>query len=237
MAKKKKLGEILVDAGVITDNQLAEALEDQKRYGGRLGTILLDRRYISEKTYINALTSQLKIPAIDLSKSTVPESVIKVMPADLAEKLVVFPIAVKRTPMGNILVLAMADPTNVEAQDEVRFTTGYKVEPALALESTLRFAIRDYFYNQNGHGSYRLDMDDKTITGNENKNGQPMEIVSEEKKPRVNDDFVLQPDDDTEPASDDKPELTRELKTLLKLLSKKGVLTSKEYLEAFKETK
>ena len=237
MAKKKKLGEILVDAGVITNTQLGDALEDQKRYGGRLGTILLDRRYITEKTYLSALTSQLKIPAIDLSKSTIPESVIKVLPADLAEKLVVFPIAVKRTPMGNILVLAMADPTNVEAQDEVRFTTGYKVEPALALETTLRYAIRDYYYNQNGQGSYRLDMDDRTIERNENQNNQSMQIQRPEQEVRIDDNFILQAEDDIGHDSDEKPVLTRELKTLLKLLSKKGILTSKEYLEAFKETK
>jgi type IV pilus assembly protein PilB len=237
MAKRKKLGEILVDAGVITNDQLSEALEDQKRYGGRLGTILLDRRYISEKTYLNALTSQLKIPAIDLAKSTIPESVIKVLPPDLAEKLVVFPIAVKRTPMGNILVLAMADPTNVEAQDEVRFTTGYKVEVALALESTLRYAIRDYFYNQNGKGSYKLDMDDNTIMDEKEARIQTMDDMRPEQEVKGDDDFIVQAEDDSETFSDDKPVLTRELKTLLKLLSKKGVITSKEYLEAFKETK
>lgn len=238
MKKKKRLGEILLDEGVITPKQLADVLEDQKRYGGKLGNILLERRIISEKDFFMALTSQLGIPAVDFSKSTIPETVIKSITQELAEKYTIFPVALKRTPQGTFLVLAMADPTNVEIQDEVRFTTGYKVEPALSLEGTIEYVIRDYFSHQEGKGSYRLEADlegsqapgQETFYQNENQGqadpdrGQ-MQITHEERADRS----VESPDD--------KPQLTRELKALLKLLAQKGIISPKEYREVFKETK
>lgn len=238
MSKRKRLGEILLDAGVITPGQLNEALQDQKRYGGKLGTILLERRHITEKQFFHALSSQLRIPAIDFTKSTVPEAVIKAVPQDLAEKHLVFPVALKRTPQGRVLVLAMSDPTNVEVQDEVRFTSGYKVEPVLALESTIRYVIRDYFYRLNGQGSYRLnietEMDAIPDTGG---NGRKLEIVHSRVGEPDQPSLMTQPPGEEEEAkTSDRPKLTRELKALLKLLAKKGIITPKEYFDEFMDT-
>jgi len=237
--KRRKLGEILQKAGVITPQQLAEALEDQKRYGGKLGTILLERRMISEKQYFQALTSQLRIPAVDFTKSTVPEEVIKYITQELAEKHTVFPVAVKRTPQGNVLVLAMADPTNVEVQDEIRFTTGCKVEPALALESTLQYVIRDYYFHQEGRGSYQLERD--FGLGGEDSGQETFYHIEQARVSEPDEPELLTSTEGKEPEveelSGDKPKLSRELKALLKLLAQKGIITPKEYREAFKETK
>jgi len=236
--KRKKLGEILLEAGAITPQQLAEALEDQGKYGGKLGAILLERRFITERAYFLALSSQLRIPAVDFSRSTIPENVIHVIPQELAEKHCVFPVALKRTPAGKVLVLAMADPTNVEIQDHVRFSTGFKVEPALALESTIRYVNRDYWYHHNGQGSYRLDADldvggigiggGATERPEERPNGLMNARAAEPVMPTI-----IAPESDDE----DRPQLTRELRALLKLLAKKGIISPREYLEAFKETK
>lgn len=234
--KKKKLGEILIDAGAITALQLNEVLEDQKRYGGKIGTILLERRYITEKEYFRALSSQLNVPAVDFSKSTIPEAVTKIVPQDLAEKHSVFPVAVKRTAQGNVLVLAMADPTDVNVQDEIRFTTGYKVEPVLALETTIQYVIRDFYYHQNGKGSYRMEADMDLGAGASDGNKEIYQIerlqVSEPDEPTA----LIGPSDREEGAEGpDKPNLTRELKALLKLLAKKGIITPKEFLDEFNE--
>jgi type IV pilus assembly protein PilB len=237
--RKKRLGEILLDAGVIKPAQLAEALEDQKRYGGKLGMILLERRLITEREFFHALSSQLSIPAVDFTKSTIPEAVIKVLPQELAEKHVVFPVAVKRSPAGNTLVLAMSDPTNVQIQDEVRFTTGCKVEPVLALESTIRYVINDYFYHGGGKGSYRMRVDLEAEAPAPSMETQEFHVehatVAEVDDPEL----MMPPPTDNGAAQskdEDKPRLTRELKALLKLLGKKGIITPKEYLDEFKDT-
>ena len=238
--KRKKLGEILLDAGAISPRQLADALEDQKRYGGKLGTLLLERRYITEKDFFHALTRQLGIPAIDFTKSTIPEAVIKLLPQELIEKHAIFPVAMKRSPQGNILVLAMGDPTNVDIQDEIRFTTGLKVEPVLALEPTIRYVIREYYYHLDGKGAYRMDTELEVGTGGGPPDLEAMYGVEHSRISEVNDpEMMTAPSEDSPPldTAGDKPVLNRELRALLKLLAKKGILTPKEYLDAFKETK
>jgi len=235
--KKKKLGEILIEAGVITPRELSLALQDQKNYGGRLGTILLERRFITEKDYFSALSSQLEIPAVDFTKSTVPEAVTKIVSQELAEKYNVFPVALKRTAQGTYLVLAMGDPTDVRVQDEVRFTTGYKVEPVLALDSTITYVIRDYYYQHGGRGSYRMEVDPES---SDDAPGMIERIEVEHSKTFTPDDPELltapEEEDHSYDYSPGKPNLNRELKALLKLLAKKGILTPKEYLDIFNET-
>ncbi len=238
MADRLKLGEILIRAGAITPQQLKEALEDQKRYGGRLGTILLERRFIDEKTFFRALSGQLKIPAIDFSKSVVPEVVIKLVPQELIEKYIVFPVATRRTMSGNIIVLAMADPTNVEAQDEIQFRTGFRVEPALALESTIRQIIREYYFEQDGKGSYRYTPE---IDISEEKPEDQVEIVRGISRYDQVSNQEVSVEKDTDIISEEReepkaPQLTRELKALLRLLAKKGIISQKEYLDEFENT-
>jgi len=244
MAEKKKLGEILLQAGVISAEQLKEALEDQKKYGGRLGSILLDRRYIDERTYLNALSQQMKIPAVDFSKSTIPESVIHIVPREVQEKHTVFPVAIKRTPRGNILLLAMPDPTNVEVLDEIGFMSGYKVEPAIALERVLKDMIREYWYQRDGKGSYHYQPDLEIGGWIVKKAGATPEdqFVRGE---RVIDFDALAKSQEKPPEEDkakpepiiEKAKPSRELLALLRLLVKKKVITEQEYLDELKKTK
>lgn len=236
MPERKKLGEILVRAGAISERQLKEALEDQKKYGGRLGAILLERRYIDEKAFLNALSQQLKIPAVDFSKSSIPEPVIHLVPKEIQEKHLVFPIAIRRTATGNSIVLAMSDPTNVEVQDQIRFMTEHRVESVLALESVLKQVIREYWYRQEGKGSFRYtpDMD---IGAWEPR---PMELDSDRRlipSERVIDFNEMGKTAAQTEAGPEKPKLTQELTALLRLLVKKRIITEKEYLEELKKIK
>jgi len=244
MAGRLRLGEILLKAGVISREQLKSALEDQKRYGGRLATILLERRMITEKIYFRALSTQLKIPAVDFSRSSIPEAICRLVPREMAEKHVVFPVGTRRTPGGNILILAMSDPTNVQAQDEIRFLTGFKVEPLIGLENTIRLVIREFWYEQEGKGSYSYKPDVDLAAGAAEASEHGMEIDRGEdlRNPR-------EPAPAAAPAAkpagkmmvehergQEAPQLTRELKALLKLLVRKGLITQQEYMDAFKET-
>ncbi len=246
MTEKKKLGEILLQAGAITAQQLKDALEDQQKYGGRLGNILLDRRYISEKTYLSALSQQLKIPAVDFSKSTIPEVVIRLVPMELQEKYLAFPVATRRTARGNILVLAMQDPTNVEIMDEIGFRIGYRIEPVIALESVLREIIQDYWYQQEGKGSYHYKPD-LEIGGFEGQTtGAPRveRFIPNERMIDFNGSSQARSEDRS--GEETKPQLTpnlekgkpsRELLALLRLLVKKKIITEQEFLEELKKTK
>lgn len=239
MAERRKLGEILLAAGAITQQQLEGALEDQKRYGGRLGTILLERRYIDEKIFFKALSSQLKVPAVDFTKSTIPEAVIKLVPKDLSEKYQIFPVATRRTISGNVIVLAMADPTNVEAQDEIRFLTGFRVEPCLTLDSTIQQVIREYWYEQNGKGPYRYEPDTDIAAGGPSSELEDIERDSSQYGMDAAPETQMERErmiDPNAPAQPDTPQLNRELKALLRLLAKKGIISQKEYLDEFNET-
>lgn len=247
MAGRLKLGEILLKAGVISKDQLNAALEDQRRYGGRLGTLLLERRYITEKVYFKALSAQLKIPAVDFARSSIPEAICKLIPKEVAEKHLVFPVATRRTPSGNILVLAMADPTNVEAQDEIRFQSGFKIEPLLGLERIIRAVIREFWYEQGGKGSYTYKPDLDLSSGAAEPAAAPvegMEIFHGEERgaplssarEKADRSGGAAPTAVQHERVEDAPQFSRELKTLLKLLVRKGIITQQEYLELFKET-
>jgi len=249
MAERKKIGEILLQAGAINAKQLEEALKDQKHYGGRLGTLMLDRRYIDERSFLNALSQQLKVPAVDFSKSTIPESVIHLVAQDIQEKHMVFPVATRRTASGNVLILAMADPTNVEVQDQIRFLIGYRVEPVITLESVIRQSIREYWYRMDGKGSfrYRPDVDlgaDSSASPAEEENIRGERIIDFQDQisgktpaPEVIRRPAPKPEPKPAPMSESKLKAGRELVALLRLLAKKGVISEKEYLEELKKTK
>jgi len=246
MAERKKLGEILLAAGAINSQQLKEALEDQKKYGGRLGNILLERRHINEKTYLSALSHQLKIPAIDFSKSTIAEAVIHLVSKELQEKYIVFPVATKRTAHGNILVLAMQDPTNVEIMDEIGFRIGYRVEPVIALEAVLRDIIREYWYQREGKGSYHykpdLDLagwDPKAAGPGSNERFVPGErMIDFEAQSKAPAETKVQPAPKPPAESGlEKAKPSRELLALLRLMVRKKIISEQEYLEELKKTK
>jgi type IV pilus assembly protein PilB len=137
----EKLGKLLVSARLVTEEQLQKALLTQKKEGGRLGTILAKLGYIDEERLLKFLSQQYSIPAIDLSKCSIDPTVLKLVPADVVQKYQVIPI--KRS--GAVLSLAMVDPTDIFAIDDIKFMTGYDVEPMIALEGAVSAALAKYY--------------------------------------------------------------------------------------------
>lgn len=137
----EKLGELLVKNGLITEQQLQEALQLQKREGGRLGYNLVKLGYVKEEDITSFLAEQYQVPAIHLEHFEIDESVLKHVPLEMAQKYLLIPI--ERT--GATLTVAMADPTNVIAIDQIRFLTGYNVEPVVASEASIRKAIEKFY--------------------------------------------------------------------------------------------
>jgi type IV pilus assembly protein PilB len=139
----KRLGEMLVSEGIITPEQLQEALQRQAELGGKLGENLTELGYIeSEEAIIEILGRQLNVGALKLSEMELDPEVVELIPAEMAQKLCA--IAVDRD--GNTLTVAIADPNNVFSIDSLKFVTGCEIVPVVATESSIRRAIEKYYH-------------------------------------------------------------------------------------------
>lgn len=140
-----KLGEILVRENLITAQQLREALEYQRTSGGRLGSNLVKLGIISDDVITAVLSRQYGVPSINLDLFQIEDSTIKLISQDVALKYTVLPISKN----GATLTLAMADPTNVFAMDDIKFMTGLNVEPVIASEASIQIAVGKYYSSSN----------------------------------------------------------------------------------------
>ncbi len=146
---KKRLGEILLERGLIDVDQLNSALAHQRQWGMRLGTALVAKGFIAEGMLTRVLSESLGIPMVDLARVVVDQRALQIVSRRLAEQYDVFPIALREQPNGRrMLLLAMADPLNATAIDEIGFTTDTIVKPAIAQISSLEQAIRRHYYGQ-----------------------------------------------------------------------------------------
>ena len=140
-----KLGEILVRENLITSQQLREALEYQRTNGGRLGSNLVKLGICSDDVVTAVLSRQYGVPSINLELFHIEQEVIKLISHEVALKYSVLPVS----KVGATLTLAMADPTNVFAMDDIKFMTGFNVEPVIAAESSIQLAIGKYYIGSN----------------------------------------------------------------------------------------
>lgn len=136
-----KLGETLIREGLITSQQLREALEHQRAHGGRLGSTLVKLGFISDEEVTAVLSRQYGVPSVNLSLFEIDESALKLITEDVARRYNVLPIS----RVGSTLTLAMIDPTNVLAIDDIKFMTGLSVEPVVVSETALQEAIKKYY--------------------------------------------------------------------------------------------
>src|SRR5688572_341665 len=136
-----RLGESLLKLGRVTADQVQQALAMQKQQGGRIGTNLVKLGFLDEAHLVQALSQHFGVPSVALDGIKLDDSIIKIIPADVARKYTILPIAKQ----GAKVTFAMLDPTNVFAMDDIKFMTGYNVEPVVASESALRAAIDRYY--------------------------------------------------------------------------------------------
>jgi len=136
-----KLGEILVRENLISPQHLREALDYQREHGGRLGFNLVKLGLISDDMITAVLSRQYGIPSVNLDLFKIDPAVLSLIPQDVAQKHAVFPLS----RVGATLTLAMVDPTNVFAMDDVKFMTGLNVEPVVVAEGSVQQAIAEYY--------------------------------------------------------------------------------------------
>lgn len=160
-----RLGELLVRNNIITKEQLAKALDEQRTSGGqqRLGSILVKNGLVTEPDLTTFLSKQYGVPSINLSEFEADMAVVKIIPADVAQKYQIVPV----NRAGSTLIIAMADPSNIFAIDDIKFMTGYNVEVVVASESSIKTAI-DKYYDQSASLAdvmNDLEMDDLEVIG------------------------------------------------------------------------
>ncbi len=159
-----KLGEILVRENLLTPQQLREALDYQRANGGRLGFNLVKLGLVSDDMITAVLSRQYGVPSVNLELFDIDDSVLRLIPREVAEKYSVLPLS----RVGATLTLAMVDPTNVFAMDDIKFMTGLNIEPVVVSEASVQGAIGSYYdqtreielagaveeaYHSNGNGN------------------------------------------------------------------------------------
>ena len=125
-----KLGEILIKEKIISNEQLKQALDFQKTDGGRLGNALVKLGFLNDDEVTAVLSRQYGVPSINLAYFEIDPNVIKLIPMETSMKYQILPLS----RVGSSLTVAMVDPTNVFAMDDIKFMTGYNVEPVVASE-------------------------------------------------------------------------------------------------------
>jgi len=136
-----RLGELLVRENLITVQQLRKAQEEQQKSGARIGAALIKTGAIEESKLTDFLSKQYGVPAINLKDFDIDPEIIKLVPKDVAQKHLVIPV----NRAGPSLIVAMCDPSNIYAVDDLKFLTGYNIEPVVASEVTIRDAIERYY--------------------------------------------------------------------------------------------
>lgn len=139
-----KLGKMLIKENLITEEQLEKALDEQKNTGGRLGTNLVKFGYLSEKDLISALSKQHNVPGVDLNSVDIDESVVHLIPSNVAIKYELIPIS--RT--GKMLTVAMVNPDDIFAIEDIKFSTGFEIQPVIASEAAIRTALEKFYEGQ-----------------------------------------------------------------------------------------
>src|SRR5687767_2574404 len=136
-----RIGELLLKEKRITPDQLQEALNYQKANGGKLGFNLVKMGFVKDEELTALLSKQYGVPSINLAQFEIDPAVIKLIPAETAQKYQIIPLSRS----GATLTIAMTDPTNVFAMDDIKFMTGYNVEPVVASETAVADAITRYY--------------------------------------------------------------------------------------------
>jgi len=142
----QRLGDLLVKEKIITQEQLQQATKSQKENNSRLGAALVKLGFLTEEDFTNFLSRQYGVPAINLAYFEIDASVVKLIPFETAKRYQILPLS----RVGASLTIAMVDPTNVFAMDDIKFMTGFNIEPVVASESSILEGIEKAYGTKQG---------------------------------------------------------------------------------------
>ncbi|MDD6328010.1 MAG: ATPase, T2SS/T4P/T4SS family [Eubacteriales bacterium] len=144
--KKIRIGDLLVEAGAITQEELDQALEKQKETGGRLGNVIMEMGFISQELLITVLTAQMGIDYCEIKAVKIEDDILDLVPEAMVQKYRVIPVGYDEN-NPNILKVAMVDPMDLNAIDDIGISTGLQVEPMFSMEDDMNEVIGKYYGN------------------------------------------------------------------------------------------
>src|SRR5207302_1402465 len=145
MPPRKRLGQLLTELGVIDEHQLQSALGHQKQWGGKLGSVLVQKGFCKEPDVVAALSKHLGMPQVKLADAKIDPRAVKFVSKQIAEKLHVFPYELSGSGRGEVVTVAMSDPTDLSAVDQLAFHTGKRIKPMLAGDTEIVQAIQTHY--------------------------------------------------------------------------------------------
>jgi type IV pilus assembly protein PilB len=188
--RRGRLGELLVAEGVISHDQLQDALREHRRSKERLGAVLARRGLVTEERLVELLSREHGLPSVDITQQLIPADVLALVPAHIARKYDVLPLS----RAGNSLTLAMADPANVVAMDEIAAMTRLSVLPVVASGTAIRAAIDRHFHFQTGKGEPMAD-----VLAELSMDASSLEVMSDEEQPSAGNVIELRESADEAP--------------------------------------
>jgi type IV pilus assembly protein PilB len=174
----KGIGDILLREKVVTPKQLEEAKTEIRKHGGRLGNTLAKLGYVEESQLVGFLSRQYGVPSISLDEVDITDDVLKLIPKDVAERHNVIPI----NRQGNSLIVAMADPSNIYAMDDIKFLTGFNVEVVVSTESAIRSALDKYYTGEDYAPELAMGMSEEDIKLLEHEDGIDVDELEKSSK-------------------------------------------------------
>jgi hypothetical protein len=236
MQSKMRLGEFLVTKSIITRDELSRALRYQENWGGKLGEALINLKIISEDKLLAALKYHLDLPVINLESISVPPEVLRLVPKETAKKFKAVPVKVGEIGGKKSLYVAMANPLDLTAIEEIQFASGLRVQPVLAREKGIIYAMRQL---------YEIDIEyfPRRQTGPVIKDeDEGMTIIRGGEEIKIKETPQAGPSPYEPPAPSFPPESANAVTTdrkilqaLIKLMIEKGHITLEELQEKMKE--
>jgi type IV pilus assembly protein PilB len=175
MTNVNRLGELLVREKLISLQQLRQAQDEQRRTGQNLGATLAKLGYISDGEITNFLSAQYRVPAVNLDEYEIDQEVLKLVSRDVCDKHKIIPVS----RAGSSLIMAMADPTNLHAIDDIKFLTGFNVEPVVASETAIQAAVERYYQSGPSYDEVMAGFDEEEIEFG--ADGEEMNLMELEK--------------------------------------------------------
>ncbi|MFH1262137.1 MAG: hypothetical protein V1495_01660 [Pseudomonadota bacterium] len=219
-SKRKLIGQVFLERKHITAEQLEAALARQERWGKRIGENLVALGYITEKQLAKVLGEVYRLPTIDIETAPITSTAIRLIPGEFCRKHHLVPITLKSVDGKNHLILAVSDPSNIQATDELRFMVKHPIFEVLSTITGIDAAIRKYYHDQGG--IYTEDRPEVTLSAE--KGDGSMEVVHGGVVDRVK---VTTLERLPVPPSD-AGTMERAFHALVEILVNKGILTEEQ---------